>query len=68
VKPELVVGVAASSRQARDKRLIEDATEIRKRAERRIGELMEDQRQDGMLKQGRPKRVGTDPVHWHGRA
>jgi N6-adenosine-specific RNA methylase IME4 len=64
------VAMALYARQARDGELIAKATEIRKRAERRLGELIEQERQAGKLaKGGQPhqhKRKSTgsrkDPV------
>ena len=62
--------LAHYARQAKDGQLIADATAIRKRAERRLGELLEQERQAGKLaKGGQPhqhKRKSTgsqkDPV------
>ena len=51
--------------QAKDGELAADAIEIRKRAERRIGELMAERRAaDKLDKGGRPRKTGspTDPV------
>jgi len=53
------------ARQAKNKQLEIDASEIRFRAERRIGELMETQRQTvGLAPAGRPKEngSGSDPI------
>jgi len=47
--------------QAKDCELVGFATEMRKRAERRIGELMGDLREAGKLKQGGPK-VRSGPL------
>jgi hypothetical protein len=49
------VAFEAYAAQAKDAELISDATEIRKRAERRIGELMEQDRVAGMLAKGARK-------------
>ena len=46
------VALAAYARQAKDGELIAHATAIRKRAERRLGELMEDDRKAGKLAKG----------------
>ena len=46
------VAVAAYAKQAKDGGLIAHATAIRKRAERRLGELMEDDRRCGKLAKG----------------
>ena len=49
--------------QAKDPELVQHAVEVKRRAERRLGELMEDDRQSGKLKDGRPaKRVSEKPV------
>jgi N6-adenosine-specific RNA methylase IME4 len=50
------------ARQAKDKDLIGWATEMRKRAERRLGEMMEVDRKAGRLQGGRPKRDSQNPV------
>jgi hypothetical protein len=50
------------ARQAKNKQLEIDASEIRFRAERRLGELMEAQRQIvGLAPAGRPKEIGSEP-------
>ena len=46
------VALSVYARQARDGELIAHATAIRKRAERRLGELMEDDRKAGKLAKG----------------
>ena len=46
------VALSAYAKQAKDSRLIAHATAIRKRAERRLGELMEDDRRAGKLAKG----------------
>lgn len=46
------IALSAYAKQARDGKLIAHATAIRKRAERRLGELMEDQRKAGKLAKG----------------
>jgi N6-adenosine-specific RNA methylase IME4 len=46
------VAMEVYARQANDGRLIADATAIRKRAERRLGELMEEARRAGKLAKG----------------
>src|SRR5690348_1055042 len=55
----------AYAKQAKNKQLEIDASEIRFRAERRIGELMEAQRETvGLAPAGRPKEIGSnaDPI------
>jgi len=47
------VALAEYAKRARDGKLIADATAIRKNAERRLGELMEEQRKAGKLKRMR---------------
>src|SRR5258708_11116803 len=50
--------------QQKDPNLIAASVYIRKRAERRIGELMEEERKAGGIKEGRPKkRVAGGPVY-----
>ena len=46
------VALSVYARQAKDGELIAHATAIRKRAERRLGELMEDDRKAGKLAKG----------------
>ena len=46
------IALSVYAKQARDGKLIADATAIRKRAERRLGELMEDDRRAGKLAKG----------------
>src|SRR6478609_2689086 len=46
------VAMSAYAKQAKDGGLIAHATAIRKRAERRLGELMEDDRRAGKLAKG----------------
>ena len=46
------VALAVYAKQAKDGGLIAHATAIRKRAERRLGELMEDDRKAGKLAKG----------------
>ena len=46
------VALSVYARQARDGELIAHATAIRKRAERRLGELIEDNRRAGKLAKG----------------
>ena len=46
------VALAVYAKQAKDGELIAHATAIRKRAERRLGELMEDDRKAGKLAKG----------------
>src|SRR6478672_13171678 len=46
------VAMSAYAKQAKDGGLIAHATAIRKRAERRLGELMEDDRKAGKLAKG----------------
>jgi N6-adenosine-specific RNA methylase IME4 len=53
------------AKQAKDGVLISRATEIRKRAERRIGELMEEERKAGTLKRGgtrKGSKVASGPL------
>ena len=56
------VAVATYARLAKDKRLLVDATQIKERAERRGGQIMEEQRRAGELKRGRPKLVFGKPI------
>jgi phage N-6-adenine-methyltransferase len=52
----------AYAKQAKNKQLEIDASEIRFRAERRIGELMAAQRDSvGLAPAGRPKEIGSNP-------
>ena len=54
---DLAAAQAAYARQARDRAMLEDAVEIRVRAERRLGELMAAQRDADLLHRGgRPPR------------
>lgn len=47
--------------QAKDKQLEIDASEIRIRAERRLGEMLREQKETvGMAPAGRPKKIGSD--------
>ena len=55
------VAMVVYAKQAKDGELIAHATAIRKRAERRLGELMEADRQAGNLKHGGP-RVAKKPL------
>ena len=56
---DTAVAVAAYARQAKDGTLIADATEIRARAERRLGELIAERRDSGGLHPGgRPSKPG----------
>src|SRR5215475_12760490 len=62
---DMAVAISSYARQARNKELEIEASEIRFRAERRIGELMEQQRRTvGLNEGGRPLKTGskTDPV------
>ena len=49
------IAMSVYAKQARDGKLIADATAIRKRAERRLGELMEEDRKAGKLAKGGDK-------------
>ena len=54
------VALKAYARQAKNKDLEADAIEIRLRAERRVGELMQAQRETvGLAPAGRPKEIGV---------
>jgi hypothetical protein len=55
------VAMSAYARLAKDGKLIAEATAIKKRAERRLGELMEADRKSGKLKHGGPRK-GTRVV------
>jgi hypothetical protein len=58
--------IAAAARIAKDKQLEIDASEIRIRAERRLGEMIREQKQgDGLNEGGRPLKTGThtEPVN-----
>lgn len=48
------------ARQAQDRDLLADATEIHMRAERRLGEMLIEVKQDGQLRSGRPKTETPD--------
>jgi N6-adenosine-specific RNA methylase IME4 len=50
------VAIVAYAKLAKDKSLLADATKIKERAERRGGQLMEQQRQAGSLKRGGDRR------------
>src|SRR5262245_21465670 len=53
------VAMQAYAQQAKDHEVMDDATEIRRRAERRLGEVIEAQRQTvGLSEGGRPKKTG----------
>lgn len=58
------IAMAEYAKRARDGKLIADATVLRKQSERRLGELMEDERKAGKLKGGgnRNPRVAKKPV------
>ena len=55
------VALEVYARQAKDGTLVAHATEIKARATRRLGELMEVQRKDGVLKRG-GSRVSKKPL------
>src|ERR1700731_490842 len=61
------VAMEVYAKQAKDTELVAFATEIRKRAERRLGEIMEEEREAGKLAKGtrgtgRPKKGGSPKV------
>jgi K+/H+ antiporter YhaU regulatory subunit KhtT len=52
---ELAKRMAAYARQAKDTQMIQDATELRQRAERRLGQMLEEAKQKGERRADRNK-------------
>ncbi len=59
--------LAAYARQARDTELIENATELKVRAERRAGEMLRDQREMGGMNKGVPGQLTGERTDTGGR-
>jgi hypothetical protein len=58
------IAMAVYARQAKDFELEANCVEIRRRAERRLGQMIEEMKREGQIKEGRPKkRVSEKPVN-----
>ena len=58
----VAVAAAAFAREAKDRRLLDKATELRTRAERKAGQMLDQARRDGELRAGNPQLSSTPTI------